>query len=563
MRNLFVCAECLHEKSQQFFQGAHYEATAVVRQMLEHEQWMRVPVLLVDETAAAASHNRSNSSNSTSGNTHKRSSSATSTSSTASASTAGSSATTPTAAGAGATVTAAHGGVGSLVAAAAARFCSPGGANRCISAKYTPLLSDIAAAGEAGGGLAVKLLQEWGTRGNPFQFGSTTDEPVAVASSAGGSSAVPATAASASSGSSGGDSDDDNDTVAAAAAVPETKECAAVVAAASATAEERDRYGSQWVVTQAALNGLTRYTGHYLQMMRLIRPIAGEAFAGLCGLADLYLYTVFTLFAPRSRVAGLYGVGEEKSMPLVSEQEEFAELKEFMQRVRSNLAPQQSAAAAAGGSTTPNSYRGGTVTPENGYTPPGSTLVTPLASPRRDGAAASMHSPGTPSYSNSSTTATASAATGGMSHSPSGGNVAGSGSPQRPGTTTGSHSPNREGSGGASTPSTNSLVEALLPHRPIPPSASSSSSTVNAMAGIVGMSTAPPAPPVPKAVLPTPECLKTGAVGRYDSCAVAERVVAAESCLFVVQVLAAAQCRAHARKLLPLKDRARLVLIIM
>jgi hypothetical protein len=532
--------------------------------MLEHEQWMRVPVLLVDDSAnSTASHNRSNSSNVTSGNGHKRSSSATSTSSTASASTAGSSANTPTAATA-ATATAAHGGVGSLVAAAAQRFCSPGGAHRCISPKYTPLLSDIAAAGEAGGGLAVKLLQEWGTRGNPFQFGSSNDEPITAASSTSGSSGAAASSVSAAASgtnsgttAAGGDSDDESDT--AAAAVPETKECAAVVAAASATAEERDKFGSQWVVTQAALNGLTRYTGHYLQMMRLIRPIAGEAFAGLCGLADLYLYTVFTLFAPRSRVAGLYGVGEEKSMPLVSEQEEFAELKEFMQRVRANLAPQQSSAAAGGSVASPNSYRGGTVTPDSSYTPPGSALVTPLASPRRDGATAA-HSPGTPSYSNSSTT-TASGAVGGMSHSPSSGNVAGSGSPQRPGTTTSSHSPNRDGSSGMSTPSTNSLVEALLPHRPIPPSASSSSSTVNAMAGIVGMSTAPPAPPVPKAVLPTPECLKTGAVGRYDSCAIAERVVAAESCLFVVQVLAAAQCRAHARKLLPLKDRARLVSI--
>jgi trimeric autotransporter adhesin len=532
--------------------------------MLEHEQWMRVPVLLVDDsTSTTAAHNRSNSSNSTSGNGHKRSSSATSTSSTASASTAGSSANTPTAAATATATAAAHGGVGSLVAAAAQRFCSPGGANRCISPKYTPLLSDIAAAGEAGGGLAVKLLQEWGTRGNPFQFGSSTDEPITAASSTSGTSGASATSASGAASGTGsgataaaGDSDDESDT--AVAAVPETKECAAVVAAASATAEERDKFGSQWVVTQAALNGLTRYTGHYLQMMRLIRPIAGEAFAGLCGLADLYLYTVFTLFAPRSRVAGLYGVGEEKSMPLVSEQEEFAELKEFMQRVRANLAPQQSSSAATAGVTSPNSYRGGTVTPDSSYTPSGSALVTPLASPHRDGAT-TAHTPGTPSYSNSSTTAASGTATGGMSHSPSSGNVAGSGSPQRTGTTTSSHSPNRDGSSGMSTPSTNSLVEALLPHRPIPPSASSSSSTVNAMAGIVGMSTAPPAPPVPKAVLPTPECLKTGAVGRYDSCAIAERVVAAESCLFVVQVLAAAQCRAHARKLLPLKDRARLV----
>ncbi|CAN0007262.1 unnamed protein product, partial [Choristocarpus tenellus] len=54
-----------------------------------------------------------------------------------------------------------------------------------------------------------------------------------------------------------------------------------------------------WVVTQAALNGVSRYAGHCLQIMALVPPAAPSAFLGLRHLVDLYIFCVFTLFCPQ------------------------------------------------------------------------------------------------------------------------------------------------------------------------------------------------------------------------------------------------------------------------
>ena len=64
------------------------------------------------------------------------------------------------------------------------------------------------------------------------------------------------------------------------------------------------RYGSGWVVTQAALNGVARYAGHALQIMALVRPAAPSAFEGLRQLVDLYVYCAFTLFCPQWAIDG-------------------------------------------------------------------------------------------------------------------------------------------------------------------------------------------------------------------------------------------------------------------
>lgn len=64
------------------------------------------------------------------------------------------------------------------------------------------------------------------------------------------------------------------------------------------------RYGSGWVVTQAALNGVARYAGHALQIMALVRPAAPSAFEGLRQLVDLYAYCVFTSFCPQWSIDG-------------------------------------------------------------------------------------------------------------------------------------------------------------------------------------------------------------------------------------------------------------------
>ena len=64
------------------------------------------------------------------------------------------------------------------------------------------------------------------------------------------------------------------------------------------------RYGSGWVVTQAALNGVARYAGHALQIMALVRPAAPSAFEGLRQLVDLYMYCAFTLFCPQWAIDG-------------------------------------------------------------------------------------------------------------------------------------------------------------------------------------------------------------------------------------------------------------------
>lgn len=61
-------------------------------------------------------------------------------------------------------------------------------------------------------------------------------------------------------------------------------------------------------MTQAALNGVTRYAGHALQIMALVRPAAPSAFEGLQQLVDLYIYCVFTLFCPQWAIDGELGL---------------------------------------------------------------------------------------------------------------------------------------------------------------------------------------------------------------------------------------------------------------
>eukprot|EP00904_Undaria_pinnatifida_P002484 jgi/Undpi1/12236/HiC_scaffold_5.g01912.m1 len=100
---------------------------------------------------------------------------------------------------------------------------------------------------------------------------------------------------------------------------------------------EDRRYGSGWVVTQAALNGVARYAGHALQIMALVRPAAPSAFEGLRQLVDLYMYCAFTLFCPQWAIDALYGFGDEELVASPLEQESFSELKSFMSRVSHEL----------------------------------------------------------------------------------------------------------------------------------------------------------------------------------------------------------------------------------
>jgi hypothetical protein len=56
-----------------------------------------------------------------------------------------------------------------------------------------------------------------------------------------------------------------------------------------------DMTGSM-VVTQSCLNGISRYTGKYLQMMHLISTSSSDIFHGLCQLFDYYFCTVYNGF---------------------------------------------------------------------------------------------------------------------------------------------------------------------------------------------------------------------------------------------------------------------------
>ncbi len=55
---------------------------------------------------------------------------------------------------------------------------------------------------------------------------------------------------------------------------------------------ELKAHGSPWSVTAAALEGLAKASGRYLQAMCLLPAVAPEAHAGIVQLVKLYLYSV-------------------------------------------------------------------------------------------------------------------------------------------------------------------------------------------------------------------------------------------------------------------------------
>ncbi|CAN0189021.1 unnamed protein product [Scytosiphon promiscuus] len=221
------------------------------------------------------------------------------------------------------------------------------------------------------------LLREWHRRGNPFRMPgdnyASADAATAATGGVGGAAATAATAgegreeaaaaATAAAGGGGGSSsgvglgmlpegtdvDDDPDTV---VAVMGAAGGGGTVSHGGAggrgrgggrddvrdeVQSEEHRYGSGWVVTQAALNGVARYAGHALQIMALVRPAAPSAFEGLRQLVDLYLYCSFTLFCPQWSIDALYGFGDEQLLPTPEEQEGLTTLKSFMSRVSYEL----------------------------------------------------------------------------------------------------------------------------------------------------------------------------------------------------------------------------------
>ena len=109
-----------------------------------------------------------------------------------------------------------------------------------------------------------------------------------------------------------------------------------------------------WAITQAALNGLARFAGKYLQLMRLCPALALEAYAALLQLLDLYVYAVCAFFVPEpslqlflaggarlnaegSVVDELGWANEEVWVPLPCELEELAGLRAYLGRVRDDL----------------------------------------------------------------------------------------------------------------------------------------------------------------------------------------------------------------------------------
>ena len=47
-----------------------------------------------------------------------------------------------------------------------------------------------------------------------------------------------------------------------------------------------------WSITQAALNGFSKYTSQYLQIMSMSPSVALETYTGLVELLDFYIYMV-------------------------------------------------------------------------------------------------------------------------------------------------------------------------------------------------------------------------------------------------------------------------------
>jgi hypothetical protein len=126
------------------------------------------------------------------------------------------------------------------------------------------------------------------------------------------------------------------------------------VSASGIGSSSRPKPPVSWAITQAALNGLARFAGKYLQLMRLCPSLALEAYTALVQLLDLYVYAVCAFFVPEQSLQLFLGNGahlnaegsvveelnwanQEVYVPLPCELEELAGLRTYLTKVRADL----------------------------------------------------------------------------------------------------------------------------------------------------------------------------------------------------------------------------------
>mmetsp|Transcript_3685 Transcript_3685/g.3821 ORF Transcript_3685/g.3821 Transcript_3685/m.3821 type:complete len:1269 (+) Transcript_3685:182-3988(+) len=98
------------------------------------------------------------------------------------------------------------------------------------------------------------------------------------------------------------------------------------------------RRSAAMIVTQSALNGLTKYTVKYLQLMHVMRSVSVDVLQGLCQLFDFYLCAVFNCFVPneqRQRI--LSKLVARMAAPAPCQGKDFEALQQCMQRALAGI----------------------------------------------------------------------------------------------------------------------------------------------------------------------------------------------------------------------------------
>lgn len=86
------------------------------------------------------------------------------------------------------------------------------------------------------------------------------------------------------------------------------------------------------VVTQTAMNGLAKYTAKYIQFMSLMPSAAEDAFKGLCELFDYYICAVFVTFVPADERNKLLTKSVKMALPPPDQAKDFDSLIMFLHR---------------------------------------------------------------------------------------------------------------------------------------------------------------------------------------------------------------------------------------
>lgn len=101
----------------------------------------------------------------------------------------------------------------------------------------------------------------------------------------------------------------------------------------SVTINKRNQDKASMIVTQTSINGLSRFSGKYIQMMVLMPSCSQIIFRGLTQLFDLYLYSVYHGFVLTEEKQRLFNKTQRQSAPPPIQTKEYEALQLYLQRL--------------------------------------------------------------------------------------------------------------------------------------------------------------------------------------------------------------------------------------